>query len=116
MSITVRLTPCTPAPTHPATSKVPYAVYNIGRGEPVSLLDFINEIEIHTGIKAIKELLPMQDGDVAATSANIDDLKNKLFYEPVVSVHKGVYHFVKWFNSYYTSIVHKAEKSIQKSA
>lgn len=96
----------------PATSSAPYAIFNIGRGEPVCLLDFINEIELHTGVKATKVLLPMQDGDVASTSANINDLKNKLNYQPKVSVDTGVYNFVKWFNNYYTPFVHTAPKSI----
>lgn len=100
----------------PASSKAPYAVYNIGRGETVSLLDFINEIEIHTGIKAFKKMLPMQDGDVVDTSADIEDLRNKLHYQPKVSVHTGVYKFVNWFNSYYTTIVHKTHKVVQEIA
>jgi UDP-glucuronate 4-epimerase len=100
----------------PASSKVPYAVYNIGRGETVSLLDFINEIEIHTGIKAFKKMLPMQDGDVVDTLADIEDLRNMLHYQPKVSVQKGVYNFVNWFNSYYTSIIHKTLKIVQESA
>ncbi len=100
----------------PASSKAPYAVYNIGRGEAVSLLDFINEIEIHTGIKAFKKMLPMQDGDVVDTSADIEDLKNKLHYQPEVSVHTGVYKFVNWFNSYYTTIGHKTNKVVGEIA
>ncbi|MNX12964.1 dTDP-glucose 4,6-dehydratase [compost metagenome] len=97
----------------PASSSAPYAVYNIGRGEPVSLLDFINEIETHTGIKAIKNLLPMQDGDVSSTSADIDPLKNNLRYEPVVSVKKGVYNFVNWFHNYYGKSVNTDLKSVK---
>lgn len=88
----------------PATSNVPYAVYNIGRGEPVSLLNFIDEIEKNTGLKAKKSLLPMQAGDVAETSADIQDLTDKLLYQPKTSVQIGVKNFVNWYNNYYTSI------------
>lgn len=97
----------------PASSIAPYAVYNIGRGEPVSLLDFINEIEKHTKVRAIKRLLPMQDGDVSSTSANIDDLKNTLHYEPSISVRDGVYNFVNWFHNYYGKSVKSREKSVK---
>lgn len=97
----------------PATSKVPYAVFNIGRGEPVSLLKFIDEIEEHTGIKANKALLPMQNGDVAETSADISDLTNKLHYQPKTSVHKGVKQFVKWYNNYYTPFVHEPTENVR---
>lgn len=86
----------------PATSKVPYTVYNIGRGEPVSLLKFIKEIEKNTGIKANKAFLPMQAGDVTETSADIKDLTNKLHYQPITSVGTGVKNFVNWYNYYYT--------------
>src|SRR5690606_25858402 len=92
----------------PATSKVPYAVFNIGRGEPVSLLEFINEIENNTGLKANKTFLPMQAGDVAETSADIEDLKNKLHYQPKTSVKTGVKNFVEWFDHYYTNEINNA--------
>ncbi|RZJ84487.1 MAG: NAD-dependent epimerase [Chryseobacterium sp.] len=94
----------------PASSKAPYAIYNIGRGETVNLMDFIDEIEIHTGIKALKKMMPMQDGDVVDTSADINDLRYKLAYQPVVSVHCGVYNFVSWFRKYYTTTVQKSNK------
>lgn len=95
----------------PATSRVPYAVFNIGRGEPVSLLDFINEIENHTGLKAKKALLPLQAGDVAETSADIQDLTDVLHYQPKTSVKEGVKNFVNWYNNYYTSCIKKVQQS-----
>jgi len=96
----------------PATSKVPYAVFNIGRGEPVSLLEFINEIENNTGLKANKTFLPMQAGDVAETSADIEDLKNKLHYQPKTSVKTGVKNFVEWFDHYYTNEINNASQNV----
>jgi UDP-glucuronate 4-epimerase len=64
-------------------------------------LDFVEEIEKETGLTAQKIFMPMQDGDVAETSADIDDLKNLLNYEPSVSVRKGVKNFVNWFTTFY---------------
>lgn len=100
----------------PATSKVPYAVYNIGRGEPVRLLDFINEIEKNTGIKAKKAFLPMQAGDVAETSADIDELRNNLHYQPTTSVHSGVKKFVNWYNNYYDISQNIHEQMIERQS
>ncbi|MCX2574307.1 NAD-dependent epimerase [Pedobacter sandarakinus] len=85
----------------PATSKAPFAVFNIGRGTPVKLLDFVEEIENETGISAQKVFMPMQDGDVAETAADIEDLKGKLGYQPIVSVQQGVKNFVNWFTTFY---------------
>lgn len=93
----------------PATSNVPYTVFNIGRGEPVSLLNFITEIENNTGIEAKRAYLPMQAGDVEATSADINDLKENLNYQPKTSVKEGVKNFVNWYNNYYTNSAKKAE-------
>lgn len=94
----------------PATSNVPYAVFNIGRGEPISLLNFITEIEKHTGIEAKKAYLPMQAGDVEATSADINDLVQQLHYHPKTSVKEGVKNFVNWYNNYYTESVNNSEQ------
>ena len=58
----------------PGTSRAPYRLYNIGNHQPVELMHFIATLERALGRKAIKELLPMQPGDVPATYADIDDL------------------------------------------
>lgn len=96
----------------PATSAAPFAVFNIGRGAPVNLLDFVEEIEKETGLTAQKIFMPMQDGDVAETSADIDDLKNLLNYEPSVSVHKGVKNFVNWFTTFYHPNLQLVSKTV----
>jgi UDP-glucuronate 4-epimerase len=85
----------------PSTSKAPYRIFNIGRGEPVDLMEFIAAIERNLGMEAKKEFLPMQDGDVAATWANIEDLKNILGYQPKVSVSEGISRFISWYLNYY---------------
>jgi UDP-glucuronate 4-epimerase len=79
----------------------PYSIYNIGNGNPVKLLDFIETMENAIGKKAIKEFLPMQPGDVYKTFADVDALKNDFGYEPNTSIKKGIWEFVKWFKGYY---------------
>lgn len=88
----------------PATSRAPYRIFNIGRGEPVDLMEFISTIERNLGIEARKEFLPMQDGDVAATWANIDDLVNILGYQPKVSIVEGIRRFISWYLNYYEPV------------
>lgn len=78
-----------------------YKLYNIGNSKPVQLLDFIEAIEATTHKKAIKEMLPMQAGDVAQTWADVQDLADDFNYHPKTDVKKGVAEFVAWFRSYY---------------
>ncbi|MDB5029402.1 NAD-dependent epimerase [Mucilaginibacter sp.] len=85
----------------PATSNAPYRIFNIGRGEPVSLLDFVTEIEGQINIKAKKIFRPMQEGDVAETCADVSNLDRSVNYKPSTSVHVGVAKFTDWFNAYY---------------
>jgi len=85
----------------PASSNVPFRLFNIGRGAPVTLLDFVKEIEGNIGISAIKQFLPMQSGDVAATWADITPLVNELDYKPATSVKEGVHKFVDWYKMFY---------------
>lgn len=87
----------------PATSKVPYRLFNIGKGSPVNLMEFIEAIERHLGMKAEKEYLPMQDGDVAATWADVEDIEKILGYSPSVSVDEGVRRFIQWYADFYPS-------------
>ena len=79
----------------------PYMLYNIGNSTPVKLLDFIEEIENTTQIKADKQFLPMQQGDVEKTWADVTDLKRDFGYSPKVNVKEGVQKFVDWYKSYY---------------
>jgi UDP-glucuronate 4-epimerase len=85
----------------PATSAAPYRVYNIGNNRPVELLKFIEIIEEKTGKKAIKEMLPLQPGDVPATYANVDKLMHDTGFAPNTSLENGVSRFVDWFREYY---------------
>ena len=88
----------------PATSYAPYRVYNIGNNKPAELIEFIEAIESELGRKAIKELLPMQAGDVPATHADISNLITDTGYAPQFSVLQGVRHFIKWYKDYFEVI------------
>ncbi|MGB5667456.1 MAG: NAD-dependent epimerase [Maribacter sp.] len=78
-----------------------YKLYNIGNNKSVRLMNFIEVIENTLGIKAKKEMLPMQPGDVASTWANVDELRRDYEYRPNTPVAKGVEKFVKWYRKYY---------------
>ena len=85
----------------PATSNVPYRVFNIGNNDPVRLLDFIAAIENALGLSAKKNLLPLQDGDVPATYANTDALNEWVGFVPATSIDTGIGRFVAWYRAYY---------------
>ena len=89
-----------PHPT-PATSDAPYRVYNIGNGQPVQLLRFIELMEEALGRSVEKRLLPMQPGDVAATWADVSVLQRDVGYAPHTSIEDGVARFVKWYRDYH---------------
>ena len=84
------------------TSQAPWRIYNIGNNSPVDLLDYIEAIEEALGIKAEKELLPLQPGDVPHTYADVDDLVKEFNYKPSMSVKQGVKNFVNWFQEYHS--------------
>jgi UDP-glucuronate 4-epimerase len=85
----------------PGTSLAPYRVYNIGNNNPVNLLGFIETLEKCLGKKAIKNLLPLQPGDVPDTYADVSDLENDLGYKPGTLLETGISNFVKWYKNYY---------------
>ncbi|MGF1697553.1 NAD-dependent epimerase [Vibrio lamellibrachiae] len=86
----------------PATSSAPYAVYNIGHGSPINLMDFVKAIEDELGIEAKKNFREMQPGDVYQTYADTQDLFQAIGYKPQVGIKLGVKEFVSWFKGYYT--------------
>ena len=85
----------------PATSNIPHRVYNIGRGKPVKLMDFIAALEHALGTTAEKELMPMQPGDVPATWADTTALEQDVGYTPGTPVETGIKRFVAWYREYY---------------
>jgi UDP-glucuronate 4-epimerase len=78
---------------------VPHRVFNIGHGEPVSLMDFIAVLERALGVKAVLDFQPMQPGDVDATHADIRRLKAWVDYCPDTGLEAGLAHFARWYNA-----------------
>jgi UDP-glucuronate 4-epimerase len=85
----------------PGTSRAPYRLYNIGNNRPVELLHYIHVLEECLGRKAQMNLLPLQQGDVPDTWADIEDLQRDVGYTPATSVEAGVANFVEWYREYY---------------
>jgi UDP-glucuronate 4-epimerase len=85
----------------PGTSNVPYRVFNIGNHDPVPLLDFVSAIEEALGKTAEKNFMPLQDGDVPATYADVDTLQKWVDFTPRTSVKEGIARFVAWYRDYY---------------
>jgi UDP-glucuronate 4-epimerase len=85
----------------PATSFAPYKIYNIGNNKPVELSHFIEVLEMKLGKKAVKNFLPLQDGDVPETFADIDDLTRDVGFKPDTSIEEGIGNFVDWYKQYY---------------
>lgn len=85
----------------PSTSTAPYRIYNIGNNNTVELGRFIEVLEECLGKKAVKNMLPMQPGDVAATYADVDDLIADTGFRPATTVEEGVAAFVAWYREYY---------------
>jgi UDP-glucuronate 4-epimerase len=85
----------------PATSRAPYRLYNIGNNRPVELMRYIELLEECLGRKAERNLLPLQQGDVPDTWADIDDLQRDVGYTPATPVEVGIRRFVDWYLEYY---------------
>ena len=84
-----------------SNSWAPYRIFNIGNSNPVNLKKYIETIEKYLGKKAIKELLPMQPGDVKSTSANTKLLEEWIGFKPNTTIEDGVNKFVNWYKMYY---------------
>ncbi|BAZ81227.1 NAD-dependent epimerase [Sphaerospermopsis kisseleviana CS-549] len=85
----------------PGTSKAPYKIYNIGNNNPVELLHFIEVIEDCLGMKAQKNMLPLQPGDVTMTYADVDDLIADVGFKPATPIEVGIRRFIDWYRNYY---------------
>jgi len=90
-----------PADPDPARSNAPYRVFNIGNSDPVQLMDFIEAIEQALGKTARKNFMPLQDGDVPATFADVSELAGWTGFKPGTPVREGVGNFVHWYRSYF---------------
>jgi UDP-glucuronate 4-epimerase len=84
----------------PATSRAPWKVYNIGNSRPEDLMYVVSLLEKEFGRTAIKEMLPMQPGDVAATYADVADLERDIGFRPSTSIEEGIARFAKWYRDY----------------
>lgn len=85
----------------PGSSSAPWRVYNIGNNNPVELLDVVDLLEKSIGKKAIRELAPMQPGDVPATYANVDDLMRDVDFRPSTPIADGIARFIAWYKAYH---------------
>jgi UDP-glucuronate 4-epimerase len=84
-----------------ATSDAPYRIYNIGNNQPVELMQYISILEACLGKKANLKLMPMQDGDVPATYADIEALAADVGFKPATNIEFGIAQFVEWYKDYY---------------
>lgn len=87
----------------PATSFAPYKLYNIGNNQPVELMQFISVLEDKLGKKAVKNMMPIQEGDVPETYADVDDLMKDVGFKPSTKIEDGISKFVDWYVTYYRS-------------
>lgn len=85
----------------PATSFAPYRIFNIGNNQPVELLRYIEIIEEKLGKKAVKNFMPLQDGDVPETFADVEDLIKEIDFKPNTMIEDGIGKFINWYLSYY---------------
>ena len=101
--------PATPNPDwrgdapDPASSRAPYRIYNVGNGQPVQLLDFIQILERALGCRAQLNLRPLEPGDVADTLADSEPLAQAVGFRPQTPIERGVAQFVAWYRDYYRS-------------
>ncbi len=79
----------------------PYAMYNIGRGKPEKLMDFLRYTEKYLGKKAQTEMMPLQPGEVQKTYCSEENLKKDFGYQPQVNIKQGIKEFIEWYRGYY---------------
>jgi len=85
----------------PSRSSAPWRIYNIGNNSPVDVLEVVKILEQSIGKKAIRELLPMQPGDVPATFADVDDLMRDVGFKPSTPIAEGIARFIAWYKQYH---------------
>jgi UDP-glucuronate 4-epimerase len=85
----------------PGSSRAPWKIYNIGNNHPENLTHVISLLEKQFGRTAIKDMLPMQPGDVEATYADVADLERDIGFRPATSIEDGIARFAKWYRDYH---------------
>ena len=86
---------------NPSTSDSPYRVFNIGNSSPRNLTEYIEALEEALNIKAQKEYLPMQLGDVPKTAADTAYLEDWIDFKPNTDIREGIQHFIEWYRDFY---------------
>ena len=90
-----------PALAKAATSAAPWRVYNIGNSRPEELKNVVSLLEKEFGRTAVKDMLPMQPGDVEATYADVADLERDIGFRPATSIEDGIARFAKWYREFH---------------
>jgi len=90
-----------PLHPNPATAAVPHRLFNIGNSQPIPLLRFIEVLEQALGRDAIRDLQPMQPGDVPATAADTSALGAWVGFRPTTAIEQGVERFAAWYRGYF---------------
>jgi UDP-glucuronate 4-epimerase len=85
----------------PGTSFAPYRIFNVGNNQPVELIRFIEIIDEKLGKKAKRNFMPIQDGDVPETYADVEDLMRQVDFKPSTPIEQGIGKFVDWYLEYY---------------
>ena len=83
------------------SSNAPWRIYNIGNNKKINLIEYITALETELNMKAKKEFLPMQKGDVPDTHADVSELASEFDYHPNTSIQMGIKKFVSWFKFYH---------------
>lgn len=86
---------------NPAAANAPSKVYNVGNHRPEELMHVVGLLERELGRTAVKELLPMQPGDVVETFADVEDLMRDTGFAPSTPIEQGVHNFVTWYRDHY---------------
>ena len=84
-----------------SSSEAPHRIFNIGCNNPVKILDFISILEDNLGVKAIKNFIEMQPGDVVSTFSDNDKIKSWISFEPSTTIEMGITKFAKWYIDYF---------------
>jgi len=92
-----------PEAPDPSTSSAPYRIFNIGNDRPTQLLHYVDVLESELGVKAVRQLVDIQPGDVPATWADVDALRDAVGFAPTTPVEEGVRRFVAWYREFYAS-------------
>jgi UDP-glucuronate 4-epimerase len=90
-----------PEAPDPSTSSAPYRIFNIGNDQPTELLRYVDVLEAELGVEAIRQFEDIQPGDVPATWADVDALRNAVGFAPATPVEEGVRRFVAWYREFY---------------